>query len=200
MFFCLMSHDFSSFCKVMEYLCCFFSHIHKKNRADMDPHGSAIVLQGILSPGIATSTESRPGLAGSCFVDCQGTAHVLEAVQCVNGCLCFCIVCHFHEAETFAPLSFAVNDDAGTCNTPVLCKEAVELVISHLIAQVSNIQILGHYSLRKALCPFFYFPDNMWKGGVPMLAVSNVSAWLYIPPAQQRTGHSHDLYPVQVTI
>ena len=43
------------------------------------------------------------------FIDRQNAAHVLLAVQCVDGGLCFVIIRHFDKTKTFAAASFAVG-------------------------------------------------------------------------------------------
>ena len=61
---------------------------------------------------LAVATGAEPTLARFArlrFIDRQNTAHVLLAVQCVDGGLCFVIIRHFDKTKTFAAASFAVG-------------------------------------------------------------------------------------------
>ena len=59
---------------------------------------------------VATGAETTlTRLARLGFVNRQNAAHVLLAVQCVDGSLCFVIIRHFDKTKTFAAASFAVG-------------------------------------------------------------------------------------------
>jgi hypothetical protein len=93
----------------------------------------------------ATAAAATPAVftwAG--FVDGQGAAAVLLAVQGCDRRLGFLIGTHFDEPEPLGSAGVSVVDDLGGNNRAVLAKKLFELRAIDLVAQVPNVKLLTH--------------------------------------------------------
>ena len=73
---------------------------------------SAALFLRAVTTVLAVTTGAETTLARFArlrFIDRQNAAHVLFAVQRVDGCLCFIVIRHFDKTKTFAAASFAVG-------------------------------------------------------------------------------------------
>jgi len=97
----------------------------------------------------AAATEAT-FFARAGFVNGEGAAAVLLPVQGGNRGVCFAIVGHLHEPEALASARVAVVNDLGGKHLPVLAEQLFELGAIHLVAQISDIQLLSHRSISWA--------------------------------------------------
>jgi hypothetical protein len=65
-------------------------------------------------------------------------------VQAIDGRLRFGVGAHFHESKPFASTRVAVHHHLGIGDCPVLREELLQILVCHLVADVSDIQSLTH--------------------------------------------------------
>src|SRR5688500_5195617 len=90
------------------------------------------------------ATAATAIFARACFVDGEGAAAVLLAVQrrdCGRGLV---IVGHLDEPETLAPAGVPVVDVLGGHDLAVLPEELLQLRAIDAVAQVADVQLLTH--------------------------------------------------------
>jgi hypothetical protein len=93
-----------------------------------------------ISTATATTTGAMRTLrAGLGFIDGQGSAIILRAVQGRNGRLGLLIAAHFDETEAFAAAGIAVADDLGRLHGSVRAKQFFQLRRSDVVAQIPDV-------------------------------------------------------------
>jgi hypothetical protein len=93
----------------------------------------------------AAATAATPAVfARAGFVDGEGSAAVLLAVQGRDRRLGFVIRAHFDEPEPLRAAGVTVVDDLGGDNRAVLAKQLLEFRAIDLVAQVPNVKLLTH--------------------------------------------------------
>jgi hypothetical protein len=101
----------------------------------------------------AAATESTTASAATAtifartrFVDGQGPAAMLLAIERRDRRLGFLIGAHLDEAESLGSARVAIVDDLSRNNRAVLCEQLLEFRAIDLVAQVPNIKLLTHYA------------------------------------------------------
>src|SRR5262249_7350606 len=82
------------------------------------------------------------------FVDGQGAAVVLLAVEGRDRGFRLGVTAHLDEPETLAPPGLPVGDDLGALDRAVLREELFQLRAIDLIAEVTDVQLLAHETLQ----------------------------------------------------
>src|SRR5262249_4604964 len=94
----------------------------------------------VTTPAAATAAFlPRPG-----FIDRQGPAIDLFAVERLNGRLSFCVAAHLHEAESLRPAGIPVHNHLCRLHGAVRLAELAQSAVGHAVGQVAYVQLLGH--------------------------------------------------------
>jgi hypothetical protein len=103
------------------------------------------------SAATAATAEAAPAttaaaavLAGTGFVDGEGPAVVLLAVEGRDRRVGFLVVGHLDEPEALAPAGVPVVDHLGGQDLPVRAEQLLQLRAIHRVAQVPDVQLLSH--------------------------------------------------------
>jgi hypothetical protein len=93
------------------------------------------------APTAAAAVFARAG-----FVDSEGAAAVLLAVEGGDGRLSLVIRGHLDEPEALGPPGVAIVDDLRGNHGPVLSEQLLEFRAIHLVAEVPDVKLLTHYA------------------------------------------------------
>src|SRR5512132_4082577 len=109
-------------------------------------------LPAILPAAAATATVAATAAArtairfGTRFVDIQGSAVQIPAVQTVNRRIRFRIAAHFHESEASSLPCVAVRDDIYTLDGAVRFKHGTNRLFGRSETEISNKNVLHVFS------------------------------------------------------
>src|SRR5260370_1702623 len=104
-----------------------------------------------ISATAATTTTAAAFRLGPSFIDRQGPAIELLAIESGDGCLGLLIVGHFDEGKAFRPAGVPIHDDLDRCYGAMSFKSLAKRIIRGAIRQIADIQPLAHLVLRKSL-------------------------------------------------
>jgi len=100
---------------------------------------TAAATESTTTAATTTATATGGVFAGTGFVDGQGAAFVLLAVERGNGGLGFGVVGHFNEAKTFAAAGVAIVDDLRAFDLAVRGKQLFQGRAIDLVAQIAHV-------------------------------------------------------------
>lgn len=76
---------------------------------------------------VSTAAAATTIFAGAGFIDGEGSATVLLAVECLDGGLGFIVIGHLDEPEPLAAAGVSVVDDLGGKDLAMLAEQLLEL-------------------------------------------------------------------------
>jgi hypothetical protein len=108
----------------------------------------AITTATTATPIPPTATKSpaaaAPALFFPSFIDHDRPTFEIMTFHPIDSVRRFIIIGHLHETESFGPSSISVLYDAGAGNLPTLAEKLGQLVLGDLVAQIANVEFLGH--------------------------------------------------------
>jgi hypothetical protein len=102
---------------------------------------TAVATAPATAAATTEATTASTGLAGSGFVDDQGSAAEVRLVQGLDRPAGLVVVGHFDEAEAAGSAGFTIDDDAGGRDGPVLAEEGREFLIRGPVRQISDVDV-----------------------------------------------------------
>src|SRR5262249_47697310 len=111
------------------------------------PAASAAVAPAAAAPVAAAAPAPTAASAvrlGTGFVDDQGPAVAILAVQGGDGRLSFLIAAHFHKAKAFGPTGVPVHDYLSGLHRAVGFEHRLQIAVTDTVGQVPYIQLLAH--------------------------------------------------------
>jgi hypothetical protein len=105
---------------------------------------AASTTTAVTTTTAASTTTWTTAFLGFGFIDGQGATTMFLAIESRDGGCSFSVATHFHETETLAPTGFPVRDDFGALDGAMRAKQFLQRRAIHVIAHVSDIQLLAH--------------------------------------------------------
>lgn len=128
---------------------------------------SGSAARGTLIPASLISTGARVSVSRSFgpvlrFVNRQGTALMVAAIEKAHGIVHLFLCAHRHKAESTGTTAFAVKDDGDLGNLPGLRKQASEICFRRGERQIAYVHLITHFvsDSRGLVIPFSYFPKT----------------------------------------
>jgi hypothetical protein len=91
-----------------------------------------------------TAATAAAFFARAGFVDGQGAAAELLAVEGVDGCFGFAVGAHFDESKAFAAAGFAIVHHLRRHDRSMLAEQLLELIVIDTVSQIPDVQTLTH--------------------------------------------------------
>jgi len=93
----------------------------------------------------AGPTRFTTRFTGFGFIDREGTAFELLALEPGNGSLRRVAVGHFHESKAFGAASIAISNDTDLVHNSIRLKELTKVMVGSGERQIANINIHGKF-------------------------------------------------------
>jgi hypothetical protein len=149
---------------------------------------AATTTAATTEPTAATTASTTAVFARAGFVDGEGTSAVLLTIEGRNRRLGFVIRAHLDEAEALAAAGVTVVDDLRGDHSPVLTKQLLQFRAIHLVAQISNIQLLTHFDLHVWVdCGPNALDGSFWAGAKEVDTPTDAGG------LRTKEGHRHEL-------
>lgn len=84
------------------------------------------------------------------MVNNHRTAHNFTAIQSIDSRLSLAVIRHLDKTKAFGSASFAISNDLGRINLPVLSKKLLQVFNLQPVVKVANENIHGKKKLNKS--------------------------------------------------